>query len=418
MRLPDDMQGTAIGGATADERDALFPGWRVVAGAFTVCMVGFGAIYSCAAFAEEIAATFGASRISASLILALSGACCFVVSGLTGPLSDRVGPRALAVAGMATVALGLVSGAAARSMTELLLSYGVLVGLGAGFAYVPAMAAVQRWFVAARGLASGIAAAGVGFGTALVPPMAAVLRDFGDWRTAFLISGAAAALVGIAGALLLRPSPEASGLRPDGAAGAADLPSGEVPDRVVATRRFGQFYAGTLLLQIPLALPFAHLVGSARDLGIPSGEALGLLGIVGVGSIAGRFLIGAVADIAGRARVFLLVAALSSLSTLLWAWADGMALLAVFAAVFGAAYGGVIALLPAFAADSFGRRAAGTVIGIAYTGRGIALLGAPPGFALLAEAAAGHGAATAIGAGLGLLGVALLLRVARNRGAA
>ncbi len=245
--------------------------------------------------------------------------------------------------------------------------------------------------------------------------MAALLRDFGDWRTAFLVSGAAAALVGISGALLLRPSPEASGLHPDGGADTAALPSGEVPDRVVATARFGQFYAGTLLLQIPLALPFAHLVVSARDLGIPSGEALGLLGVLGVGSIAGRFVIGAVADLAGRTRVFLIVSALSSFSTLLWAWADGLALLALFAALFGVAYGGVIALLPAFAADAFGRRAAGTVIGIAYTGRGIALLGAPPGFALLAEAAAGHGAATAIGAGLGILGVALLLRVARGR---
>nr|WP_245217099.1 MFS transporter [Neoroseomonas nitratireducens] len=400
---------------TLDERDALFPGWRVVAGAFIVCLVGFGAIYSCAAFAEEIAATFGASRISSSFILALSGACCFVVSGLTGPLADRVGPRALAVAGMATVALGLVSGAAARSMTELLMTYGVLVGLGAGFAYVPAMAAVQRWFVAARGLASGIAAAGVGFGTALVPPMAALLREFGDWRTAFLISGAAAALVGIAGALLLRPSPEACGLRPDGPEGVATAPSGEVPDLVIGTKRFGLFYLGTLLLQIPLALPFAHLVASARDLGVPPGDALGLLGVMGVGSIAGRFLIGAVADLAGRALVFLAVAGLSSLLTLLWAGADGLALLVVFAALFGAAYGGVIALLPAFAADVFGRRAAGTVIGIAYTGRGIALLGAPPGFAVLAEAAAGHGAATAIGAGLGLVGVALLLRVARHR---
>lgn len=414
MRMPEELP-LALARGTPDERDALFPGWRVVAGAFTVCMVGFGAIYSCAAFAEEIAATFGATRISASLILALSGACCFLVSGLTGPLADRVGPRALAVTGMATVALGLVSGAAARSMTELLLTYGALVGIGAGFAYVPAMAAVQRWFVAARGLASGIAAAGVGFGTALVPPMAALLRDFGDWRTAFLVSGAAAALVGIAGALLLRPSPEASGLRPDGGADTAALPSGELPDRVVATARFGQFYIGTLLLQIPLALPFAHLVVSARDLGIPSGEALGLLGVLGVGSIAGRFVIGAIADLAGRTRVFLIVSALSSLSTLLWAWADGFALLALFAALFGVAYGGVIALLPAFAADAFGRRAAGTVIGIAYTGRGLALLGAPPGFALLAEAAAGHGAATAIGAGLGILGVALLLRVARGR---
>ncbi|WP_198378754.1 MFS transporter, partial [Neoroseomonas rubea] len=395
------------------ERDALFPGWRVVAGAFLVCMVGFGAIYSCAAFAEDLAASFGASRTSASLILALSGASCFLVSGLTGPLADRVGPRALAVAGMATVALGLVTAANAQSMAEVLLCYGVLIGLGTGFAYVPAMAAVQRWFVAARGLASGIAAAGVGFGTALVPPMAALLRELGDWRLAFMVSGAAAAVVGITGALLLRPSPEAAGLRPDGAARAA-LPSGEVGERVLGTAGFRAFYVGTLLLSVPLALPFAHLVGSARDLGIPAGDALALLGAIGIGSIAGRFLIGAVADLAGRERVFIATSALAALSTMLWAAAEGRLALMVFATLFGAAYGGVIALLPAFAADVFGRRAAGTVIGVGYTGRGIALLAAPPAFALLAEAVGGHRAAVVIGAGLGLLGVALLLRAARR----
>ena len=47
--------------------------------------------------------------------------------------------------------------ATASSLVEIYAGYGLLIGLGTGFAYVPAMAAVQRWFDAHRGLASGIA---------------------------------------------------------------------------------------------------------------------------------------------------------------------------------------------------------------------------------------------------------------------
>ena len=138
----------------------------------------------------------------------MSGGTCFLVSAVTGPLADRVGPRVLAATGMVVVGRGLMLAAAAQSLLEVYLCYGLLMGLGVGFAYVPAVAAVQRWFVARRGLASGIAASGIGFGTALVPPAAEALSSLGDWRAAFVASGVLAALVGFGGALLLDASPE------------------------------------------------------------------------------------------------------------------------------------------------------------------------------------------------------------------
>ena len=100
----------------------LFPGWFVVLGAFLVVMVGYGAINSYGAFAEEIAAEFGSSRTSVSLIYALSGGACFLVSAISGPLADRVGPRMLAATGMIMVGLGLALAATARSLAEVLAS--------------------------------------------------------------------------------------------------------------------------------------------------------------------------------------------------------------------------------------------------------------------------------------------------------
>ena len=87
--------------------DALSSGWRVVAGAFLVNMVGFGAAYSYAAFAPELEAAFGASRASVSLVFTLSGGTAFAVSALSGPLSDRTGPRVPAAVGMLLVGVGM-----------------------------------------------------------------------------------------------------------------------------------------------------------------------------------------------------------------------------------------------------------------------------------------------------------------------
>ena len=125
-----------------------------------------GWYYSYAAFAGELEATFGASRASVSVVYALCGFAAFTISAVSGPLADRIGPRPLAMAGMGLVAVGLFTAATARTLVDIDVCYGLVIGLGIGFAYVPAIAAVQRWFVAWRGLASGMAAAGIGVGTA------------------------------------------------------------------------------------------------------------------------------------------------------------------------------------------------------------------------------------------------------------
>ena len=393
----------------------LFRGWLVVAGAFVVMMVGYGAAYSFAAFADEIGAAFGASRASVSVVYALCGSTAFAVSAVAGPAADRIGPRPLAAAGMLLVGFGLITAATARTLAEIYLCYGLIIGLGIGFAYVPAVAAVQRWFVQWRGLASGIAASGIGFGTALVPPAAEAFAAFGDWRTAFVVAGSLAAVTGVAGAMLLSSSPESRGLLPDGELCATPrtapvAPVLEGPEMVQAlrTRSFWLLYAGTLLVSVPVSLPFAHLAHAAQDAGLPRTEALALLSLLGIGSIAGRFVLGALADEIGRCATFLGCCAAVVAATLLWALADSHALFMAFAVGFGAAYGGFVALLPAFTTDRFGRRGAAGVIGVLYTGRGIALLLAAPLLALLVERSGGYAVPLGAAAVLGAVGVVLV----------
>ncbi|WP_372623940.1 MFS transporter [Falsiroseomonas sp.] len=384
-----------------------FRGWLVVAGAFLVLMVGYGAIYSYAAFADEIGETFGAERASVSVVYALSGGTCFFVSALSGPLADRIGARVLAAMGMLLVGLGLMVAASAQSLIEVYVGYGLLVGLGVGFAYVPALAAVQRSFDVHRGLASGTAVSGIGIGTALVPPAAEMLAAVGDWRVAFVVCGAACAVVGLAGALLLPP---ASGFQREGASPEGARPA---PPRLVLGRTFALAYAGTLLVSLPAVLPHAVLVGTARDIGLGRHDALALLGLIGLGTIAGRFLLAALADVLGRRRVFLACCSGMAASMLLWAFATTEPELQAFALAFGALQGGFVALLPAFTADSFGVRSVGGVLGVLYTSRGIALLAAPPLLTFGIAAMAGHMSAVLGVAVAGAVGSALLAGVGR-----
>ena len=376
-------------------------------------MAGYGAAYSYAAFAGALAEAFGTTYASLSLVYGLCGFTAFMTSAVSGPLADRIGPRSLAAAGMALVAIGLLTAATARTLTEIYLCYGLLIGLGIGFSYVPAVAAVQSWFVVWRGLASGIAAAGIGVGTALVPPAAGVLGAFGDWRTAFAMGGGIVAVLGISGALLLDVSPERYGLQVDGSIalplrGAATMPEAAGTAAVLRQRAFWLHYLGTLLVSVPVSLPFAHLARSAETMGVPHDDALYLLSVIGIGSIAGRFALGALADEIGRRATFLACCTVVAALTELWAVADCPALFVVFALGFGAAYGGFVALLPAVTTDRFGRRSAGGIIGVLYTGRGFALLLAAPLLAVLVDGSGGYRLPLGLMALIGLAGVALL----------
>jgi MFS family permease len=378
------------------------PGWLVVAGAFLVLMAGFGAMYSYAAFAEAIAAEFGSSRTSISLVFALSGGSCFMVSALAGPLADRIGARVLAAAGMLMVGTGLMVAATANTLIEVYVGYGLLTGLGVGFAYVPVMAEVQRWFTAHRGLASGLAISGSGVGTALVPAAADALALLGDWRAAFVAAGVLVVLVGLLGALLLRPLPRAGD----------DDAAAPKPPRV-APHAFLLAYGGALLVSLAATLPHALLVATARDLGLPLHDAVSLLGLIGVGTIPGRFLLAGLADVLGRRIVFLGCAFALSASMVVWAGATSLATLQVFALGFGAVHGGFAALLPAFVADGFGTRGIGRILGVLYTARGIALLAAPPTLAFGITAFAGHTIPLMAIAVAGCIGTVLLAAARR-----
>jgi MFS family permease len=362
-----------------------FYGWAVVAGTFVLLFIGFGTAYSFAAFFQALRDEFQGSRADVSLVFGITGFLYFSLGAVSGPLADRFGPRRVVAAGVLLIAAGVLVASRAQALWQVYLTYSLGVGVGVGFAYVPAISAVQRWFVRRRGVASGLAVAGIGVGNLAMPPMAAALIDHTDWRTAYVLLGLLALTLGLGAAALIEHSPQRRGLLPDGAPPfpPSPHPSGtplprageglgvradEVGVRAaLGSRPFKLLYAAVAACSAGLFIPFVHLVPYARDHGLSGTAGAWLVALIGVGSTVGRFALGSMADRLGRRRSLMVMFAGMGLALLWWTVAVDLWSLALFAVLFGVCYGGFVALIPALTADYFGGRSAGSIIGLLYT---------------------------------------------------
>jgi MFS family permease len=344
--------------------------WVVVWATFVCLAVIFGVSYSFAAFFENFAKEFAAQRADVSWIFGLCGLVYFVLGAGGGMLADRWGPRMVCMTGMVFIAMGLFLTSLAQSLTTVYLSYGLLVGLGIAFVYTPSIACVQPWFNKRRGLASGIASAGVGAGTLILPVVVSYLLIEVNWREALQMMSAGVLLIGLTAGFLLKRAPNLSGNT------SGPLP-GLTLSATLKTPSFKWLYMGTLLGAPVMFVPFAHISAAARDAGVPDAQAVGLVGLIGIGSLVGRFAIGWLADRMGRIRTLMLMQGLMGLSYLVWAGAQDPWMFAVFALWFGLSYGSIVSLLPAICMDLFGGRAVSAIIGTLYTGAALGNLLGP-----------------------------------------
>jgi MFS family permease len=336
--------------------------WVVVWATFVCLALIFGVSYSFAAFFESFAVEFSAQRADVSWIFGLSGFVYFVMGAGGGMLADRFGPRIVCSAGMALIALGLLATSWATSLLTVYVSYGLLVGLGIALVYTPSIASVQPWFTTRRGLAGGIASSGVGAGTLLVPVLVAMAIGPMPWREAMQVLALGVLVLGLLATALLRRAPAAPSSGSGGSASGLSL------RETLRSPTFRWLYLATVLASPVMFIPFAHVSASARDLGLGEAFAVGLVGLIGVGSLVGRFAIGLLADRLGRAQTLVLMQLSMGASYVLWGAAGGQFLLMIFALWFGLSYGSIVSLLPAICMDYFGGRSVASVVGTLYSG--------------------------------------------------
>lgn len=392
-------------------RTGPFFGWYVVASGFLVMFVGFGVNYTFGAFFDPLKNEFNATKTSTAGLFSLTGLIYFFLGAVTGRLGDRFGPRRLVGLGGLLLGAGLLYAGRATTLWQVYLGYSAGVGLGIGCMYVPAVGAVQQWFVRRRGFATGIAVAGIGAGSLAGPPLATALIRAAGWRHTYTILGLASmVLVGIA-LLRMERSPAARGLAPDGAALAEGLPAAQRvtvvrhQGRVYSTRVFWLLWASGLFTSLALFIPFVHLVPYAKAEGISATGAAWILSMIGAGSFLGRLLLGSLADRMGRRRTLGGSYAFMALMLAWWLVSHSAWQLTLFAFWFGVGYGTFVALFPALTADYFGAARAGAILGLLYTSAGIGSFFGPIFAARVYDATGAYTIAIAAGIAVNLLAI-------------
>ena len=341
-------------------------GWVVVAAAFTLMFVGFGAAYSFAAFFAAFEAEFGASRGDIALVFSLCAFLWFSSGAPGGMLADRFGARRVALAGVVCLVLALWAASVAQSLGVLYAVYSIGIGVGVGLVYVPSVGAVQPWFSANRAFASGLAVAGIGAGNFAGPLLAAWWIELFGWRGAYLALAFFILVLGGTAAALLR-------IKPKTAFQVEGMPLREA----LKTVPFWLLFASLVLSCIGLFVPMVHLSPYATDAGYTQAQGVALVSLIGVGSLLGRFTVGVPADRIGRLPSLCAMYAGLGVMFLLWYAASAYWMLVVFALVFGVCYGAYVALLPTIVMDLYGPRSVSGIIGCLYTGCGLGTLVGP-----------------------------------------
>ncbi|KFD71499.1 hypothetical protein M514_06367 [Trichuris suis] len=177
-------------------------GWVIVFASFMANTVVDGIAYSFGIMLPELHSYFKGSVQTVAWV----GSVLVGVYSLTGPVAsgmiNKFGARSVCIAGATIGMLGFVSSTWATSLPFLMLTYGVLGGIGLGFIYIPACVYVSYYFEKKRSLATGIAVAGSGFGTFVFAPLTTALLEHYGWKGTLWILSGMVANCGVFGALL------------------------------------------------------------------------------------------------------------------------------------------------------------------------------------------------------------------------
>ncbi|WP_030759965.1 MFS transporter [Streptomyces griseus] len=301
--------------------------------AWSVAAVTFVTIIGAAAFAslpgllieplhEEFDWSRGTIGFAVSVNLALYG----LTAPFAAALMDRFGIRRVVAVALSVIALGSLLTVWMTAAWQLVLFWGVLVGLGSGsMALAFAATVTNRWFTARRGLVTGILTAAGASGQLVFLPLLSWLVEHHGWRPAAVTVALSALAVVPFVWLLLRDHPADVGLAPYGGEYAEKpAPVAGAARRAVTVllkaARTGPFWllAGTFAIcgASTNGLVKTHFVPAAHDHGMPVTAAAGLLAVIGVFDVVGTIASGWFTDRFEARRLLAVYYALRGVSLL------------------------------------------------------------------------------------------------------
>lgn len=396
--------------------------WLFVIAA-VLMQLGLGNVYSWSIFRNPLMSLHGWSIQEATLPFTICVVFFAVGMIVAGRWQDRVGPRIVAMTGGVLLGAGfLLASQLGRTLWGLYITYGVLTGLGVGFAYVTPIATCVKWFPDMRGFISGLAVLGFGAGSLIVAPVGTwLIPQIGVYGT-FAVFGAAFGLLVVATGAILRNPPE--GWKPAGWTPPANGPGSAEhkdypPSQMAKTFQFYLiwvvflFWAGVGLMVISQAVPMGQELA-----GLSATVAAGALGLMSILNGLGRPAFGLLSDKLGRKGATVLAQAVF-IVTLLFILpnARDFALYTLGISLIGFAYGGSLSVMPAFTADYYGTKHLGINYGWVFSAWGAAGVLGPIIGAQVRAATGAWGGAFVILAVLSAAAAALILIARPPKGA-
>jgi len=346
--------------------------WVLAIAAF--CMqLALGAVYAWSVFLNPVRSAYHVTQPEANLTFSIVLLALGVTAGFGGYFNSRFGPRVIATVAGILYGLGVIlSGFVAPNIYLLYLTYGIIGGIGLGLGYIVALAMLIKWFPDRRGFITGLAVAGFGAGAAITGPIAAnLLLPSLKLSGTFIWLGIAYLIIVVVAAQFYRTAPE--GYAPPGWTPTEKLQTtGMAREYTLAEAlRSPRWYllwlilalnvtAGAALISVasPLAQSFTH---------VAAGVASALVITISIFNGAGRLFWGWLSDTIGRPFAFLSMFVIQIIAFALTPFIGSFAILFIPASIIGLCYGGGFGTMPAFAADFFGSKNAGTIYGAMLT---------------------------------------------------
>jgi OFA family oxalate/formate antiporter-like MFS transporter len=350
-------------------------GWVVVAVCLVFITVSYGIRFSFGVFFVSLEQEFDLTRALTSGIFSIYMLLGSLFAIIAGWISDRYGAKMVFMTMGFFNFLGLVLTSQTHELWQLFLSFSLLVAMGTGPTYAVATSFATRWFAQRRGFILSLVTSGVGLGSILLAPLAAFLiTDYG-WRISCIVLGAIALILMASLSLLLRKPPGDGSTVSDGKneIGTPSLGTRKNEEefsirKTIKKKSFLCILAMWFCYSFCLFMVTTHIVPHAIDLGVDPLQAASLISVSGLANIPTRILMGLASDRFGRKPTALICASVMAVSFLWLAFASDLWMLYVFAAVFGAAYGGLSPPVTAIVGDIFGVSHIGLIFGLLEVG--------------------------------------------------
>jgi MFS family permease len=272
---------------------------------------------------------------------------------------DRFGPKRLMLFGIVISGIAVMGFSTMTSLWQFYFFYFlVAVGYMCG-GPLPNQVLISRWFNKTRGKAMGIAYIGIGVGGMLVPQMAKWLNIQMNWRSALELLGIIMIVVALPMALLVKENP------------AVKLNESKPNEPSISFKNIFKsrsFY----LLALGSMCSIGAVAGISQnlklffslDLNYSQTMASNIISLVLGASIIGRLFMGLLADKWSKKYVMILIYTLISVSIALLYFAATPGVIYCFAIIFGIGLGGDYMIIPLMAAELFGIKVMGRVMGL------------------------------------------------------